>query len=178
MGKANILAVSSVNGWAAVWAIVGAGDTGIRSLRVAMARCQRMTPDFFYLLGDRLRAYPNNGVLATMSIVHWDLCLDDWRYAETLPWTNDPSPTIGVSPMISGRPSLCCFPNIKTPTASVADGPASPTASVWKPSSTCYAPAANGKPWTPPSSAPLPPPTTAFRSGSRPASSRNYGSTA
>jgi len=32
--------------------------------------------------------------------------------------------------------------------------------------------------WTPPSSAPLPPPTTAFRSGSKRASLRSYGNTA
>ena len=41
-------------------------------------------------------------------------------------------------------------PNIRTPTASAAAGPARPTASAWTPSSSSCAPAASGRPWTPP----------------------------
>jgi hypothetical protein len=126
---------------------------------------------------ERFRAYPNNIIWGIISIAHRYLWLDDWHSAETLPWTNGPSRTNGASPTICGRPSPRCFLNIKTHTASAAVGRASPTASAWKPSSSCCVPAANGRHWTPPSSAPVPPPTTAFRSGSKRASLRNYGNT-
>jgi len=125
-----------------------------------------------------IRAYPDNLASSKMSIAYQHLCLDDWHHAETLPWTNNLSLTIGKSPMISGRPSLPCYPNIKTPTALVAVGHASPTVSACRPSSSCYALAANGRLWEPPSSAPLPPPTTAFKNGFRPASSKHSGNMA
>ena len=65
-----------------------------------------------------------------------------------------PIPDEWLIPDDLGRPSPRCSPNTKTPTATAAAAPASPTGSAWRPSSSSYAPAASGRRWTPPASAP------------------------
>jgi hypothetical protein len=124
----------------------------------------------------RLRAYPNYPWAPYNLMVQLRLFSGQLRsVAGALTWPVPRSPTPGASPMTCGTSWPCCCPSTKTPTASAAAAPARRTASAWRPSCSCCAPAASGRRWTPPASAPAPRPMTASSSGPRPACSWRCG---
>ena len=81
--------------------------------------------------------------------------------------------------MPDGMHQLCCKAIlVPQPTRVMLDeeaGPGCRTGPAPTVSSTCCAPAASGKPWTPPAFAPAPPPTCAFSNGPPPGCSWSYG---
>jgi hypothetical protein len=115
----------------------------------------------------KVRAYPNNHELLRFLCAAAFWCWDSCVGRKPSSWILMLSPVTGACRTICGRSFKIASPSIRIHTVSEVAGHGRRTAYAWKPSSSCFAPVANGRPWMRPCFAQVPQLMTASKNGSK-----------